>query len=360
MPRLPRKKLSRIQRMIRAVFRMTTYGSPLAVAAMIGCVPEMRPISISEDGRYVALPYSQRGQFQPGDDADVFIVLDLKSGDARVVKHPTKGAFWLSNTGDVIVALKENTGTNDNSPSMMIARGDSDVTVNHAACPALSSDGKRVAYVKLDSVDGESFDGPMFIEDLAAGKTIDLKTRGTFPDISPDGKQLLFASRNGDDWSLKAMPVTGGQAKQVATLDPETAKLFVPAWFDNESVIYRAKTDTSGADGELFLTTLDGKTTALTDNHLREHLPSPASKGRIVYATTPAGKTGESPVTLHVAEMKNGKWQSRSLGIETMLYAAAGDQVVFVQQDGKVARISIDEPTKVIDLTETIKKKLAD
>ena len=43
-----------------------------------------------------------------------------------------------------------------------------------------------------------------------------------------------------------------------------------------------------------------------------------------------------------------------------MLYAAAGDQVVFVQQDGKVARISIDEPTKVIDLTETIKKKLAD
>ncbi|MGO9256287.1 MAG: protein kinase domain-containing protein [Bryobacteraceae bacterium] len=103
--------------------------------------------------------------------------------------------------------------------------------------PALSPDGKLVAYSSDRGLDGER---DLYIKQVAGGQPIRLTADGagnTMPDFSPDGTKIVFRS-NRDGGGIYEIPAFGGEARLLARegLNPK----FSP---DGSQVAYWVGTD---------------------------------------------------------------------------------------------------------------------
>ena len=105
--------------------------------------------------------------------------------------------------------------------------------------PALSADGKLVAYSSDRSVDGER---DLYIQQVAGGSPIRLTSDGAgnmTPDFSPDGSKLVFRS-NRDGGGIYEIPAFGGAVRLVARdgMNPKFSPdgTQITYWVGSESV----------------------------------------------------------------------------------------------------------------------------
>jgi serine/threonine protein kinase len=105
--------------------------------------------------------------------------------------------------------------------------------------PALSPDGKLVAYSSDRSLDGEQ---DLYIKQVAGGQPIRLTSDGagnTTPHFSPDGSKIVFRS-NRDSGGIYEIPAFGGEARPLARdgknpkFSPDGSQ--VAYWVGTESV----------------------------------------------------------------------------------------------------------------------------
>ena len=362
-----RAKLTRIERLLRGLGLAGRYGSPAVVAAMLGCVPEMQQISISPDGRYVVVAAGSNGAFVPYFDSSSgqgtmphLVVLDLKESAVAASVALSKPAFWLSNVGQTAVFLSD-----EGEKAVVVLHTGEGKThrIEDATLPSLSHDGKRLVYSKSPG-STSNMTGDLMLYDIATDKTTDLKAKGGYGQISPDGKRVLFAQRDAESddakWTLAVINIDGSGRKEISKIDPETGKLFVPRWVDDGSVIYRTRTEKSPGDGELFVSDLSGKVEQITDTDEDDVNPQVIGAGRIVYGrqATGEGDKGLKHAEVWVAEKKAGKWEHRALGIKAFAFAASGDRLIAVgDNEGKIVEASIADPSKTRDLSALIAKK---
>lgn len=106
-----------------------------------------------------------------------------------------------------------------------------------ARMPALSPDGKQVAFV---------YRGDVWLAPSRGGRATPLTQHietDAFPIFSPDGQWVAFASKRTGNWDIFAVPVEGGPARQL-TWNPGSD---IPqAWSpDGKSILFSGKRDTA-------------------------------------------------------------------------------------------------------------------
>jgi Tol biopolymer transport system component/C-terminal processing protease CtpA/Prc len=109
--------------------------------------------------------------------------------------------------------------------------------IRGARMPALSSDGKRIAFV---------YRGDIWIAPAKGGRAEPVTRHvdyDAYPFFSPDGKWLAFGSRRSGNWDIFVVPSAGGAPRQItyhATAD-------IPSGWspDGKSVLFAAKRDTT-------------------------------------------------------------------------------------------------------------------
>jgi hypothetical protein len=364
MPTL-RIKPTRLQRLLAGLSLAGRYGSPVLVAAALGCTPQLRQVAVSDDGRYVVAPVAEDGRFMPIDannsTAMRMVVLDRKTGDVRTIAEVKELPLWTTTAGGVTVFMT----SRENKSLMMVHAAGRTRQIADATMPSLSRDGKKVIYTRAG--DDPFVPGTLMVYDVEKDKSEALNLSGVFAEISPDGKRVLLANQDasGADpgWVLAVAPLDGtDKPRTLAKIDPETRKLFCPRWVDNESVVYRTRTTDSPNDGELFITDLTGQTQQITSNDVEDVNPQVVSAGTVVYAQVPTDSTREISSTagdLFMAQKKDGQWQHRALGIRAHAFAVAGDKLIYATEPGgRVMEASLASPQKATDLTEVIAKGL--
>lgn len=355
-----RIRRSRIERILYAVQHGSKYAAAPALGMMLGCIPNMRPLSVSPDGRYAAVPYMDEDQTAGG---PLVAVIDLKTSAIRLVRQSPENHWWYSNTQDMVVSFNPDA----EQPFVRVMSGDEVRTINNAIFPSLSRDGRFIVYSaageKTDDLISHAY-GNLHVYDMKSGESKDLLTAGVFADFSPDGRHILFAARQtlGDNntWKLCTIDREGGNRKVLSDIDPETAKLFCPRWLDDQTIVFRSRTDKSPNDGELFTITLDGQRRQITDTDVDDINPQVISPDRFVYARTRLAANGleaETPADLYLAERKDGQWSHRALGIQACFFVATGDDIVYADQDGRVFRAPLSQPTQATSVNDLIARK---
>ncbi len=175
----------------------------------------------SSDGKYIAYTV---GISQPDGTSHwnihIYDVQKKESFQITEGEHVTNRYFyWIPKTLDMIYdAVTQETETNDfvrinifnpkDVKLFFIAQGDQ-------MQPALSSDGKKLAYMQLDSGAGN-----IYVVNLADGKSLKL-TKGIYQDENPvwapDNKTIFFESFEGGSRAIWSVNVDGTALKQVTT-----------------------------------------------------------------------------------------------------------------------------------------------
>ena len=119
--------------------------------------------------------------------------------------------------------------------------------------PALSPDGRQVAFVAADSAGGAGYD--LYVKERGASeprRLTDLPGRELSPRWSPDGARLAFVHLTCDSGALCAMPAAGGEPRRLLETGPHVGGL---DWSpDGRRLVYSAS---SKADGPYALFALD-------------------------------------------------------------------------------------------------------
>jgi len=352
-----------LDRLITTLRKLSKYSLSGALVALAGCVPSPNLVGVSPDGRYIVLPVNQLGVVVAPNDASSIIRMDLKTNDVQVIGPNQKGVFWMSIAGDAIAHCADG----GDGLSIVLHHGlEAPVTIKNAMLPTLSPDGASMVYVAADQQNQRTASGKLMKRDVKTGKTTDLKLEGTAPEFSPDGKRLLYVAITNTGGALHVTDADGGNSKKISDIVTDLPEIFRPRWAGADAVLYRAKTKDTGDDAELFIATLDGKTEQVTVNDIEDITPIYAGKDRIIWRELAAGKNldqGDDMLPLSISEKKDGKWQTRALGINALTISVVGDDLFFVLMDEdakqiKLMRCPIAQPDKQTDVTAVIKSKV--
>ncbi len=144
-----------------------------------------------------------------------------------------------------------------------------------ARMPALSPDGKRIAFV---------WRGDVWVGDAKGGKAIPLTQHveaDAYPRFSPDGKWISFSSRRHGNWDIFVAPAEGGSPQRITR---HAATDIAYGWSpDGKELVFSSKRDS--ANYQMF--TIDVRTLRLreiTEDYARMNHASFSPDGRrIVY-----------------------------------------------------------------------------
>ena len=116
------------------------------------------------------------------------------------------------------------------------------INVKRVGSPALSPDGRMVAYtIRETNWDENAYETEIWIADVESGRTYALthaKKSSQSPAWSPDGARLAFVSERTDKRQIYAIDPRGGEAEPLTTLEDGVASF---AWSpDGRSIAYSA------------------------------------------------------------------------------------------------------------------------
>lgn len=338
----------------------------------MGCLPLPNIISVSPDGRYVVVPCNQDGVDLIVEHPARFVMIDMRTGEMRVLDHLADCPYWINNTAEVVTF----SSVRNDRPIVTILRDGRELHVDDAAFPALSDDGRVLVYSAIIEHEGGQETYGLVRRDLLAAETVDLHRQAVLADISPDGARISYVRiEPGPSYQLCTAKSDGSDEKRIAKLDPDTPGTFYPRWLNANTVVYRTRTAESPEDGELFMADLDGRTTQVTDNEVEDAFPTLTADGRLFYMRLPsvpeykAGDVpglavGKDPVPgeIWMATKHGQTWQHVSLGVRAFYFRVAGDQIIYLSADAEgdngptLFRAPIANPTEQTNLWDQIKE----
>ena len=146
------------------------------------------------------------------------------------------------------------------------------VSLRRAGSPAISPDGRRVAYTVRDTDwVGNAFVTQVWLADAASGETRPLtqgRKSSNAPAWSPDGARLAFGSERADKRQVFVLDMSGGDAEQITSADEGVSSF---AWSpDGRSIAYLARDPLTRAEKER--EKQDGGVERVGEEHRMSHL----------------------------------------------------------------------------------------
>jgi tricorn protease len=217
--------------------------------------------------------------------------------------------------------------------------------ITGARQPALSPDGKRLAFV---------YRGDIWSCDSTGGRAMPLASHlesDAYPLFSPDGNWIAFSSKRNGNWDIYVIPSDGGRARQLTW----HSGVEIPyGWSpDGKYLLFSSKRDT--ANYELFA--LDVRTGAdhlLTEDYATMGNPNYSPDGKqIIYARygfpwTRPRYVGSAAAQIWMLDAKNSERRAITTNEFQHLWPR-------FTPDGKILTVTIDEVTpSSVSLGETI------
>jgi TolB protein len=173
-----------------------------------------------------------------------------------------------------------------------------------------SPDGKRIAYGTASGLDGPPTNAEIMVMD-ADGKNAKSVGKGLLPAFSPDGKKILYSALDegpGKEPRLAVMDADGKNQKNLTTT-PALMGSWSP---DGKKIVYVGAPNTSEAKPHVYVSDPDGKgATQLTkdDGDVGELAPRWSADGKQIYFNRLTFKGGPEKAAIWVmdADGKNEK-----------------------------------------------------
>lgn len=134
--------------------------------------------------------------------------------------------------------------------------------------PAVSPDGKRVAYMFPDGGGGRLMS--VAADGSDRRELADARGINNWPDFSPDGKQIVFSSTRDGNYEVYVMPAGGGEAKRLTESPLQDIRpRFSP---DGKHIAFTSHRD---GNAEIYIMDADGShARRVTDNLERDDYPA--------------------------------------------------------------------------------------
>lgn len=211
------------------------------------------------------------------------------TGDLRLASHRISDFVYEKITGgkgvfSTRIAYVTSTGTRYN---LWVADADGQnaqsalVSPRLISSPSWNPDGKRLAYVSLESGKSE-----IYIHEVSTGKRR-LFANGMYPMWSPDGKYVIFSNSLNGDSQIYLMPADSGEAKLINLGVGNNSE---PCFSSDGNFIYFVK-KINGQANVYRISNIDSKVEKLTLDNFSKN-PAPSPDGKYLAYTTKSESTG--------------------------------------------------------------------
>jgi Tol biopolymer transport system component len=358
-------------------------GAGAVALSLMGCEHVPKPISVSTDGRYIAYSANREGglNFLDQDVGENAMVLYDTQKNLVVNSFLIDGApIWPTNGNNTLAYMT--TKEDSDFSSVVILTKDKYRTIERAAYPELSLDGRFVVYTKVPpyskrteskKVIDNSF---LILREIASGRERNLGVTGLAADFSPDMKRLVYVGfeTDGDDSeaNIEVLNLLTGAKNRLGQANPVEGVWSVayPRWLDDNKVVFAGKTKT-GKDSEILVATVDGGLTQVTDNDVQDFLAGITKDGRVHYLTIDDEKLDEessndSPFLIdhdiiepYIATQSIMGWSSKKSKVPVV--KIVGDNAIFLGERDSlritpVSNLEELDDSKIKNISETARR----
>ncbi len=363
------------QKLFRGGLQLGKYLGATAVAAsLLGCDHLPKPVSVSEDGRYIAYSASESGKLQPLAESyktATMVLYDTNEGKIVNTFEINGPPIWPTNTGDTVAYMAAPEGevaSIREGTSVIVYSKGKRTTIEKAAYPELSSDGRYLAYTRiLNLKDPEKASDaiPLILRERRTGKERNLGVGGMAADFSPDFRSLVYITFETKDKDVRAYVETlnlmSGQTKRLGEMNMYEGVAFAnPRWINNNGsinrVIFSGKAK-EGEDSEVFIATEDGGVTQVTNNNIEEVFFGMMPDGRVSYIGVNPEEKG---LSCQIAKQSLMGWTSKR-NPRTVI-RIAGNQAILLGDDDNlymtpVSNLENADESKIISISGRVKRQ---
>jgi Tol biopolymer transport system component len=195
--------------------------------------------------------------------------------------------------------------------------GSPTLLIGNAACPAISPDGRRVAFSRINAK-GDYRVWVALVDDPSSAVQLTIDDDPTWghvePAWSPDGREICYATLH----NLCVIPADGGAPRQLTSIGEGDGD---PAWSPDGAYVYFTS-KRGGTEGLWCVRSRGGKPERVTTGAGHEHDPSLAGNGkRLAYAS--------ASIDYHMAVV------DRTTGTEADLPRLKGPSMAAISADGR-------------------------